>query len=136
MSKLLTLGTFDTPHAGHAVFLRKCERFADEVVVGVNTDQFVESFKGKRPIYSWGERASLIKALGYKVLPNPSAGRETIAQVRPDIIAVGSDWATRDYYGQIDVTQEWLDERKIAMLYLPYTAGISTTDLKRRLGAT
>ena len=39
MTTLLTMGTFDVPHVGHAAFLRKCESFADQVIVGVNTDE-------------------------------------------------------------------------------------------------
>jgi hypothetical protein len=30
-------------------------------------------------------------------------------------------------------TQDWLDERGIMLLYIPYTPGISTTELKRRI---
>lgn len=131
---LLTLGTFDTPHIGHAIFLRRCERFADRVVVGVNSDEFVASFKGVRPVYGWDERATLIRDLGYEVIANPSAGREIIERVRPEVLAVGSDWARRDYYAQIDVDQDWLDLRGITMVYIPYTPGISSTDLKERLG--
>lgn len=131
---LLTLGTFDTPHMGHAIFLRRCERFADRVVVGVNSDEFVESFKGVRPVYGWEERATLIRDLGYEVVSNPSAGREVIGRVKPDVLAIGSDWARRDYYAQIDVDQDWLDLRGITMVYIPYTPGISSTDLKERLG--
>jgi hypothetical protein len=30
-------------------------------------------------------------------------------------------------------TQDWLDERNISLMYIPYTKGISTTELKRRM---
>jgi|SRR5690606_20918075 len=133
MTTLLTLGTFDIPHAGHAAFLSVCERFADRVVVAVNTDEFVEAYKGQPPVFTYSERRDLIQAMGYEVVANPSAGRETIAMVEPDVIAIGSDWARRDYYAQIDVTQDFLDHRGISMVYIPYTYGISTTEIKRRL---
>lgn len=132
--KLLTVGTFDTPHMGHAAFLKKCERFADHVIVGVNADDFVLRYKGKPPIFNYGERASLIDSLGYEVWPNLSAGRELVVQVKPDVIAIGSDWARKDYYSQIDVDQDFLDQWGISMLYIPYTYGVSSTELKRRLG--
>ena len=51
----------------------------------------------------------------------------------PDIIAVGSDWEGRDYYSQMGFTQNWLDARGISLVYLPYTIGISSTDIKNRL---
>jgi hypothetical protein len=30
-------------------------------------------------------------------------------------------------------TQDWLDERGIGLLYLPYTKGISSTNIKERI---
>lgn len=131
--RLLTIGTFDIPHMGHAAFLKQCESFADEVLVGVNTDEFVDSYKGERPVFGYDERCGLIRNLGYQVVHNNGAGRECIAQYRPSIIAIGSDWARKDYLKQIDVTQDWLDELGIMLLYIPYTKGISTTDIKKRL---
>jgi glycerol-3-phosphate cytidylyltransferase len=56
-----------------------------------------------------------------------------IEAVDPDIIIVGSDWARRDYYAQMNFDQDWLDERCIGLAYIPYTKGISTTDLKKRI---
>ena len=51
----------------------------------------------------------------------------------PDIIAIGSDWARKDYYGQMQFDQDWLDDNGISLLYIPYTAGVSSTDVKRRI---
>ena len=133
MSNLLTMGTFDVPHAGHASFLRKCEAFADQVIVGVNTDEFVRSYKKAAPLYRTAERLALIAELGYPVVRNESAGRDLIEQIQPDVIAVGSDWARKDYYSQIDVDQDFLDTRGIALVYIPYTAGISSSAIKARL---
>lgn len=131
--KLLTIGTFDTPHMGHAAFLRRCEEFAEEVMVGVNTDEFVLRYKGVAPIYDYDERASMVESLGYDTYPNNSAGRELILELMPDVLAIGSDWARKDYYAQIAVDQDLLDTLDISMLYVPYTHGISSTQLKERL---
>lgn len=130
---LLTLGTFDIPHAGHVNFLRQCEQFAEKVIVGVNTDEFVTTYKGHPPLYDYPERAGLISNLGYLIVPNPSAGRETIAMVEPDILAIGSDWSERDYFAQIDIDQTFLVERGISLVYIPYTPIISTTDIRKRV---
>lgn len=131
--KLLTIGSFDTPHLGHANLFRQCEQYADEVIVGVNSDEFILKYKERLPLFSYEERAELISNLGYIVLKNCSAGRELIGEVKPDILAIGSDWARKDYYGQIDVDQDYLDDNNIHMLYIPYTKGISSTEIKRRL---
>jgi glycerol-3-phosphate cytidylyltransferase len=133
VSRLLTIGTFDIPHAGHAAFLRRCERFADEIIVGINTDAFVTRYKGTPPIFTGRERAALIKALGYITAPNDGPGRQLIENLEPDIIAIGTDWAKRDYHAQIATPIEYFEEHGIALLYLPYTEGISTSLLKERL---
>lgn len=101
--------------------------------MAVNTDEFVEAYKGHPPVFTYSERRDLIQAMGYEVVANPSAGRETIAMVEPDVIAIGSDWARRDYYAQIDVTQDFLDSRGISMVYVPYTPNISTSDIVARV---
>jgi len=53
--------------------------------------------------------------------------------VAPDYILIGSDWARKDYYTQMGFDQNWLDERGIVLGYVPYTPGISTTNIKGRL---
>lgn len=127
------MGTFDVPHMGHAAFLKQCESFTHRIIVGLNTDQFVEEYRGKPPIFSYLERQALIESLGYVVFENKSAGKELIMSVSPDIIAIGSDWARKDYYAQIGVDQDFLDDMGITLVYIPYTAGISSTQLKARL---
>jgi bifunctional ADP-heptose synthase (sugar kinase/adenylyltransferase) len=108
---------------------------SDEVIVGVNSDEFVMEYRGNPALYTEQERADLIAALGYQIWINNGPGRETIFAVKPDILAIGSDWARKDYYNQIDISQDELDELDIMLLYVPYTAGISSTSLKDRLSA-
>lgn len=57
----------------------------------------------------------------------------TVERARPDYLVVGSDWATRDYYTQMGFTQDWLDERGITLCFVPYTRGISTTEIRGRI---
>lgn len=131
--KSLTIGTFDTPHAGHAHLFKQCELYADEVVVGVNSDEFVAEYKGQRPLFTYEERSSIISGLGYTVMKNSSAGRELIEEVEPDLLVIGSDWARRDYYAQIDVDQDFMDSMGIAMLYIPRNIDLSSSMIKDRV---
>lgn len=138
MSKILyTGGTFDLLHFGHFNFLKKCKSICDEVVVSLNTDEFIEQFKGKKPVMSYQEREKSLLYCQYvdKVVPNFSGedSKPSILSVNPSIIAIGDDWAHKDYYSQMNFTQEWLDEKSIVLVYIPYTKGISTTEIKRRL---
>lgn len=136
--KIYTGGTFDLFHKGHLIFLERCARLG-EVTVALNTDEFISSYKGSPPVMSYEERESVL--LGCKhvtdVVPNVGGSDSTtsIELVQPDLIAIGSDWARKDYYKQMGFTQDYLDERNIGLLYLPYTSGVSSTDVKNRIKA-
>lgn len=136
-SKLYTGGTFDLFHSGHVNFLYKCSLLAPQVIVSLNTDEFIIEYKGSPPIYSYKEREALLKSCKYVtgVVPNTGGkdSKTAISAVKPNIIAIGSDWAKRNYYKQMDFTQEWLDENSISLVYIPYTEGVSSTEIKQRI---
>jgi glycerol-3-phosphate cytidylyltransferase len=138
MGLVYTGGTFDLFHSGHVEFLKRCAQFG-RVVVSLNTDEFITSYKGKAPVMTYEERKTVLEACRYvsEVIPNSGGADSRIAieQVMPDVIVVGSDWARRDYYLQMAFTQDWLDSRGIGLCYIPYTEGISSTEIKKRLTA-
>jgi glycerol-3-phosphate cytidylyltransferase len=133
-TRVLTIGTFDILHFGHVAFLRECEKLGTEVLVGVNSDRFAAGFKAA-PVMTQDERQLAIGQLGYATLLNDGPGADLIDGARPDVLAVGSDWARKDYYAQVGVTQDWLDDRKIIVAWVPYRQGspISTTEIRRRV---
>ena len=137
MRVLYTGGTFDLFHYGHMHFLKQCNRLDSRVVVSLNTDEFIESYKGKPPVLSYKEREESIKLsnLAFDVVPNTGGAdsKPAILSVKPDIVCIGDDWAKKDYYKQMSFTQEWLDEQNILLCSIPYHKGISTTEIKRRL---
>ena len=135
-----TGGTFDLFHSAHVVLLRRCKEIAGtdgKVIVALNTDEFIEAYKGKKPVISYEDREKVLLSCRYVdgIVPNVGGAdsRVAIDLVSPDVIVIGSDWARRDYYAQMMFTQDWLDERGIGLCYFPYTAGISSTEIKRRL---
>jgi glycerol-3-phosphate cytidylyltransferase len=135
-----TGATFDLIHNGHIRFLKACRRLAGDdgvVVVSLNTDAFIQAYKGKSPIMSFDERKEILLGCKYvdRVIANVGGAdsKPAIESVMPDFIVIGDDWAKKDYYKQMQFTQAWLDELEIQLVYVPYTQGISTTDLKRRI---
>lgn len=134
-----TLGTFDLFHRGHVNLLRRCREVAqgDEVIVGLNLDEFVEEFKGRRPVVNYSDRAAVLRACRYVDLVVPNVGKADskpiLMSMRPDVLVVGSDWQDRDYHAQIAASPEWLAARGIHIIYVPYTTDISTTALRRRI---
>ena len=129
--KVLTIGSFDTPHIGHCALFKRASELG-ELIIGLNSDEFIGEYKGKLPLYNYNERYELISQLGYRVEKNNSAGRELISQVQPDYLVIGSDWLRKDYLKQIGVNTSYLELQNITLVYVPYTPGISTTDIKRR----
>ena len=144
---VLTMGTFDLYHSGHVALLRRCRDLAGvggAVIVGLNTDEFVERYKGAPPVIIYADREACLASSQYvdAVLPNDQrqgdSAAELIDAVKPDIIAVGWDWRDRDYLGQIGVTRNWLNSRSIRIVYLPYTPGAAgpSSSIKRLITET
>jgi glycerol-3-phosphate cytidylyltransferase len=139
MLRVLTCGTFDLFHTGHINILRHCREISagGSVTVSLNTDDFVLSFKGRAPICSLEERRSVLEACRYvdSVIINTGGAdsKPAIEFADPQMLVIGSDWMSKDYHKQLGLTAGWLEERKIGLIYVPYTRGISTTDLRTRI---
>jgi len=140
MNIVYTGGTFDLFHSGHVNLLKRCREVAGidgKVVVALNTDDFIWQFKNKKPICNEQERLDVLLACRYvdEVVMNIGGqdSRISIDMVGPNYIVVGSDWAKKDYYAQMSFTQEWLDERGIGLVYVPYTTSISSTKIRGRM---
>lgn len=145
MTTVYTGGTFDLLHKGHLELLEACRRMGDLVVVGLNTDEFIARFKDRPPFQPYEDRRDMLLGCRYVDVVVPNVGEEdstkTIQQVIDNgwapkgslIVAIGTDWAGRDYYKQMGFTTEWLDEKRIVLVYVDRRTGESTTDIKRRL---
>jgi len=124
-------GTFDLFHYGHARFLEQCSKYG-KVIVAINTDDFCERYK-RKPVLTLGERIESVAACKWvdEVIVNigdedSGVTIDTIKDKKVTHIAHGDDWTGDSLIEQLGISQEWLDERGISMLYVPYTKGIST----------
>lgn len=135
-------GTYDLLHPGHIDVIRQCRRLAGtdgQVVIGLNTDAFVAEFKGHPTVQTLEERIVVMSALRdvdwVAVNEGGRDSRPVLELVRPDIIAVGRDWYSPDdsrYCAQMGLTPEWLRERGIRLVYMDWTPGYSSTNLRHR----
>jgi glycerol-3-phosphate cytidylyltransferase len=140
LQTVYTGGTFDLFHAGHVNLLKKCRELAGrdgKVIVSLNSDEFILEYKGASPVCNFEERKAVLDACRYvdEVVEN-IGGRDSkpaILATSPNIIAIGSDWENRDYFGQMNFTPEWLSHRNIRLVYVPYTSGISSSAIKQRV---
>lgn len=142
---VLTIGTFDVLHVGHLNLFAACRKIAGpngRVVVGVNSDEFVEKYKGAYPLMNLRERSRLVRALrdvDWVIGNYPDRQIETLRDAftiglpypPPRFLVVGSDWAAKNYFAQIEVDPTYLFKHSISLLYHPYTLGVSSSKLKR-----
>ena len=131
---VLSVGTWDCPHAGHAIFLQRAAKLG-RLIVGVNTDEYILGYKKRTPIYDYEDRAYLISMLDgvSEVIPNSQDDlRPMLEQVKPDFLVIGSDWGDR-YFEQIQLSRKELKDMGVTMLYLPYTLEISTSSLIKKV---
>lgn len=135
---IYTGGTFDVPHIGHAKFLQLCKVFfpGSKLVVSLNTDEFVKRFKGKAPMFSYKERESYLKLLGFvdEVIKNvgDEDSKISIMMVKPNVVAIGNDWLEKDYCKQMMFDADWLTEQMIALVYIPRPGGLSSSLIRER----
>ena len=141
---VLTIGTFDLAHPGHYFLFQQCRKLAGEfgrVVVGLNLDAFVASFKTRPPIQTYDERETVLRACRWvdDVIENAGGAdaRPCIEAVAPDWLVIGSDWcrdgSADQYYHQLNITADWLDQHQIGLLFVPRRGAMSTTTLKTRV---
>lgn len=129
---VFTNGCFDILHSGHVRYLKKARSYGDCLVLGLNSDASVRSFKGpERPINSQGDRAEVVDALecvDYVAIFDERTAEAIVGEVRPDVYVKGGDYS-------IDT----LPEAKIVMEYggrvelVSLVEGRSTTNVIKKI---
>ena len=94
---VFTNGCYDILHPGHVRLLEKSRSLGDLLILALNTDASVARLKGpSRPLISQDERAAMALALesvDAVTFFDEDTPRELIAEVLPDILIKGADWA-------------------------------------------
>ena len=129
-----TAGVFDLTHSGHINLLTNASKFCDRLIVGVNSDRLCEEYKHKRPLMSEQERLTCIKALPQVAMAFVTDERNKLEmwkRLKFNVVFVGDDWYNTEDYNLYELE---LKECNVKVVYLPYTKGISTTELRERNG--
>lgn len=99
-----------------------------QLTVAVSTDEF-NLLKNKKTIIPYEQRAEIVESIKYvhRVIPEKSWEQkvEDVHRYEIDTFVMGDDWK-----GKFDFLKEYCD-----VVYLERTDGISTTSLKKSLGA-
>lgn len=132
MSKVVyVIGVFDLFHRGHLELLKRAKQLGDKLVVAINGDDMVESYK-RKPFFSEDDRLELVKSLCFvdeAFIINEYDNKEYIKKYGVNLIVHGDDWPEDSYLKQIRVTDAFLKEHNAELVLLPYTEGISTSGL-------
>ena len=128
-----TTGVFDMFHIGHLNILRRAKEQCDYLIVGVSTDEIVESYKHKTPVIKFEERYAIVEAIKYvdEVVPQDSMDKmEAYKRLKFNVLFHGSDWKGSDMYDKI--TSQFA-EVGVDVVFLPHTEGISSTLIKEKV---
>jgi phosphoenolpyruvate phosphomutase / 2-hydroxyethylphosphonate cytidylyltransferase len=130
----------DLVHPGHINLLEQATKLGD-VTVGLLTDSAIASYK-RLPHMTFEQRRIVIESLRavQRVVPQESLDYvPNLRQYRPDFVVHGDDWRTgvqsNTRQKVIEVLQEWGGQ----LIEVPYTEGISSTQLNasmRQIGTT
>ena len=94
---VFTNGCFDILHRGHADYLAFARSQGDALIVGLNSDASVRRAKGPtRPVNPEQDRAYVLgslRAVDFVVIFDEDEPRDLIAQILPDVLVKGKDWA-------------------------------------------
>lgn len=129
LRRVLTYGTFNLLHYGHIRLLQRASQLGDYLIVALSTDEF-NALKGKKSFYPYEVRREMLEAIRYVDLVIPENCWEQkmsdIHTYHVDIVCMGSDWRGDPHFECL--------RSKCGVTYLDRMPGISTTDVKSRLG--
>lgn len=125
-----TTGVFDMFHIGHLNILRRAKEQCEYLIVGVSTDECVESYKHHLPIIPYEQRAAIVAAIKYvdEVVPQTTMNKtEFLKQRHFDVMFHGDEWKGTDLYKKYEKEFATYNAK---IEYLSHTDGISSTLLR------
>ncbi len=134
MKKVYVGMSADLVHPGHLNIIKEAEKLGD-VTIGLLTDEAIASYK-RLPHMEYDQRKEVIENIkGVKeVIPQPTLDyRPNLKKIKPDFVVHGDDWKegvqSQTRQQVIDTLNEWGGE----LVEIPYTKGISSTQLNNAL---
>jgi len=129
---VFTNGVFDILHVGHVRYLAEARALGDALVVAINSDASVRELKGAgRPLMNENERAEILaalRAISYVTIFDDVSPRTLIAELLPDVLVKGGDYALDEIHGREEV--EAAGGRVVS---LPFVEGVSTSGIIERI---
>lgn len=127
-----TSGSFDLLHAGHVEFLETAKSHCDILIVGLNSDDSVNRYKGKnRPIVPQQERATILASLesvDYVFIFDERRNHTNIEKLQPDIYIKAGDYTVDKL-----TSKETLDLYGGEALLIPIKTKVSTSKIIEKI---
>ena len=127
-----TQGTYDMFHIGHLNLINHAKEYCDYLIVGVNSDALVEYYKHKTPVIREEERAEIvrnIKAVDKCVITTSLDKLVSLDRYHFNVVFIGDDWQGDPRWEQ---TKKDLAAHGVDLVFLPHTAGVSSTGLRTK----
>ena len=134
MKKVYVAMSVDLIHEGHINIIKESAKLG-EVTIGLLTDNAVASFK-RLPFMPYENRKIIIEEIKgvKKVIPQTTHSYvENLLLLKPDYVVHGDDW---EKGAQVNVRKDVIETLKKwggKLVEIPYTKGISSTILNKRL---
>ena len=128
-----TTGVFDMFHIGHLNILRRAKEKCEYLIVGVSTDDCVQSYKNITPVIPYEERAAIVGAIRYvdEVVPQETMDKTEFLKNRHfDVMFHGNEWKGSELYNRYEAE---FAEYGASIEYLPHTDGISSSLLREKV---
>ena len=128
-----TQGTYDMFHIGHLNLIRNAKAQCDYLIVGVNSDELVKSYKNKVAIMPLQERMDIIGSIRFvdEVVACDTLDKTKMHEkLHFDKLFIGDDWKGNDRWKR---TEEEMKALGAEVVYLPHTEGTSSTMLREKL---
>ena len=129
---ITTNGCFDIIHKGHVIYLKQAKKYADILIVGLNSDDSVRRLKGEdRPINDQNSRAivlSELRSVDYVYIFDEDTPIKFLEIVKPDFHAKGADYLGKDI-PELRVLDKFGGE----MVYIDYIENSSTTSIIEKI---
>ena len=131
-----TCGVFDLFHVGHLNLLERCKQMCEVLIVGVCDDDYVRNIKHKEPVIEENDRVRILNALKCvdraELVDVATTNDKMLALERFsfDVLFSGDDWKGSERYLK---TEQQFAKVGASIEYLPYTQGVSTTEIKQKM---
>ena len=128
-----TTGVFDMFHIGHLNILRRAKERCDYLIVGVSTDECVESYKHHTPIIPYEQRSAIVAAIKFvdEVVPQTTMDKlEFLKKRHFDVMFHGDEWKGTELYNKYE---EEFAKYGAKIEFLNHTEGISSSILREKI---